>query len=179
MAKQNVFELLNFIKRRFQRDQEELSNSQAKQSLNFKQNFNKNAPNLIVPLSSKIYTSKRKTRNSVTQPRRIAQSCSKQNFKDPKMTLQKLQQDLVKWNQENQSKSRKKLKCKAKHKVRKEHMSRSSLSWLSRIAKNLQKEILVLEPEMQALKNKICQMSQSSTKQERKILITTSTQSRD
>ena len=35
------------------------------------------------------------------------------------------------------------------------------------IKQNLQKEILVLEPEMQALKNKICLISQSSTKQER------------
>ena len=37
----NVFELFEFYKRRLQRDQEELSNSQAKQSLNFKQSFKK------------------------------------------------------------------------------------------------------------------------------------------
>ena len=77
-AKQNqwqnkhVFEIFEFYKRRFQRDQEKLSNSQAKQSLNFKLSFNKNSLNLIVPPNGKIYTSKRKTRNSGTQPRTIA-----------------------------------------------------------------------------------------------------------
>ena len=96
MSKQNVFEILNFIKRRFQRDQEELSNSQAEQSLNFKQNSNKNAPNLIMPFGSKIYMSKKKTRNSVNQASIIAQTFSQQNFKEPKLTLQKFLQDLVK-----------------------------------------------------------------------------------
>ena len=96
MEKQNVFELLNFIKRRLQRDQENYSITKPNNLPISSKTSNKNAPNLIMPLGSKIHMSKRKTRNSVNQPGIIAQTCSKQNFKEPKMTLLKLQQDIVK-----------------------------------------------------------------------------------
>ena len=52
------FELLNFIKRRARRDQENYQ-IPSQTTLNLKKNF-KNAPNIIVPLSSKIYMSKRR-----------------------------------------------------------------------------------------------------------------------
>ena len=59
MTKQNVFWAFEFYKKEELEETKNTIQLPSQTTLNFKHNF-KNAPNLIVPLSSKIYMSKRR-----------------------------------------------------------------------------------------------------------------------
>ena len=119
MPKQNVFWAFEFYKRRVWKRPRKTIKSQAKQLWISRKNF-ENSPNLIGLASSKIYMSTRRQETQSLSLEEWYNLAANKNFKEPRKTLQKLQQDLVNWTQENQPRNGKKSKCKARHKGRKE-----------------------------------------------------------
>ena len=165
------FELLNFIKRRARRDQENYQ-IPSQTTLNFKQNF-KNAPNLIGLHSSKIYMSKRRQETQKLSPEEQYKLAANKKFqrtkKDSSKNCNKTQSNELKKTNQNQAKIEAQSKTQ-----RQERVNEKRLYVL--IKQNNQESLgrdLGTRTRNASTKNKICLISQFSTKREKRPITTT------